>query len=159
MNCNYSVGSWAWESMFFITAFWEVSETLIGWQLLKLKDIHMESYSRELYIQISKSDDDDEVKMDNTLETEPQVALTYQPSFCWTCLTLSSGGGFYWTCPILSSLVTSVGHAWLSVVVVDLQWCVLPDLQWCVLPALKCKSGCRHDRNPLPVLQNYLKLS
>lgn len=73
----------------------------------------MKSYSRELYTQISKSDDDDddEVKMDNILETEPQVILTYQPSFCWTCLTLSGGGGFYWTCPILSGLVTSVGHA------------------------------------------------
>lgn len=87
-------------------------ETLIGWQLLKLKDIHMKSCSRELYTQISQSDDDDdEVKMDNILETESQVILTYQPSFCWICLTLSSGGGFYWTCRILSSLVTSVGHA------------------------------------------------
>lgn len=137
--------------MFFITAFWELCETLIGWQLLKLKDICMKSYSRELYIQISKSDDDDEVKVYYALETEPQVMLTYQPSFCWTCLNLSIGGGFYWTCPILRSLVTSVGHAWFSVVVVD--------LQWCVLPALKCKSWCRHDKNPLPVLLNYLKLN
>lgn len=54
----------------------------------------MKSYSRELYTQISQSDDDDEVKMDNILETEPQVILTYQPSFCWTCLTLSSDGRY-----------------------------------------------------------------